>query len=131
MRYVASYQIISLTLFLGLSGRLASAFGEAWWASFAFAFATATTLFALFASATAFLALFASALATTFFASASATAFLVLLSTFANARAVAFILGASFQFLAVADNENALGFDGGLFDFQGSFLRRAGRTARR
>lgn len=104
------YQNASLFAFLGLTWRLASALGQTWWASFAlFASASASTALLLLATAAAAL------LALLILLSAS-TAFL------AGTWAVALLLGASFQFLIVADNEDTLLFDGGLLDFQGGLL---------
>ena len=111
-----SYCISGLFSFLGLTWWLASALGQTWWASFAFAFAAATALLAF-----AFTAALLSALLVLLAASA---AFL------ASAWAVALILGAGFQFLAVVNDPDALAFDGGLPHFQGGLLS-AGRAAGR
>lgn len=113
-----SYCKSGLFSFLGLTWWLASALGQNWWASFAFAFA--------FTAATALLA-FA-------FTAALLSALLVLLAAsaafLASAWAVALILGAGFQFLAVVNDKDALAFDGGLLHFQGGLLI-AGRAAGR
>jgi len=127
-----SYCISGLFSFLGLTWWLASALGQTWRASFAFALTAATALLAF-----AFTAALLSAAAS---AAASATALLVLLAAsaaafLASAWAVALILGAGFQFLFVLNDPDLLAFDGGLLHFQGAFLgagraRAAGRLGR-
>jgi hypothetical protein len=115
-----SYCISGLFSFLGLTWWLASALGQTWWASFFFLTAASALL------AFAFTAALLSALLVLLAASAT---FL------ASAWAVALILGAGFQFLAVVNDPDALAFNGGLPHFQGSLLsagraRAAGRFGR-
>jgi len=108
-----SYCINGLFSFLGLTWWLASALGQTWRASFAFALTAATALLAF-----AFTAALLSALLVLLAASAT---FL------ASAWAVALVLGAGFQFLLVLNDKDALAFDGGLLHFQGGLLS-AGRA---
>jgi len=108
-----SYCISGLFSFLGLTWWLASALGQTWRASFAFALTAATALLAF-----AFTAALLSALLVLLAASAT---FL------ASAWAVALVLGAGFQFLLVLNDKDALAFDGGFLHFQGGLLSAAGR----
>jgi hypothetical protein len=112
-----SYCKSGLFSFLGLTWWLASALGQTRRASFAFAFA----LTAAAAAAAALLSVLLSALLILLAASA---AFL------ASAWAVALVLGAGFQFLAVVNDPDVLAFDGGLRHCQSGLLS-AGRAAGR
>jgi ABC-type multidrug transport system fused ATPase/permease subunit len=111
-----SYRKSGLFSFLGLTWWLASALGQTRRASFAFAFALTATAALLTAAA----ALLSSLLILL----AASAAFL------ASAWAVALVLGAGFQFLAVVNDPDVLAFDGGLRHCQSGLLS-AGRAAGR
>jgi hypothetical protein len=111
-----SYCKSGLFSFLGLTWWLASALGQTRRASFAFAFALT--------AAAALLTAAAALLSSLLILLAASAAFL------ASAWAVALVLGAGFQFLAVVNDPDALAFDGGLSHFQGGGLS-AGRAAGR